>query len=100
MSEPRERRKRDWPVWFGVAMAILPVLYVLSSGPMQTVAFRGHVTQVGSAPGPIGVDLNIDPGTWWPRVYAPLLWASDKSWGEPINWYWSLFPIRETIGVP
>ena len=29
------------------------------------------------------------------KLYAPLVWASDQAWGEFLNRYWTLFPVRE-----
>jgi hypothetical protein len=89
-------RKFIWP-WIVALLIGLPVLYVVSSGPMQTVAFRAHVSYlpVLGSTSMAGVS-DIDMGRWWPSLYAPLLWVSEQSWGEPLNWYWGLFPILET----
>jgi hypothetical protein len=94
-----ERKMRVWP-WIAALLIGLPVLYVLSSGPTQTVAFRSHVSYLpvlaSSGPGSMAAVSDIDMGRWWPGVYAPLLWVSEQSWGDPLNWYWALFPISET----
>jgi hypothetical protein len=29
--------------------------------------------------------------TWWDTIYAPLVWMSQKSWGEWVGSYWDLF---------
>lgn len=79
--------------WGVAALALLPVLYVLSSGPTQTVAFRRHVTHHIDS-GRVQARAVTDMGAWWPIVYAPLIWAEDQSWGGPLVWYWKLFPIR------
>ncbi len=94
-----EERKPLWP-WIVAVLVGLPVLYVLSSGPMQTVAFRRYTAHaVGGSR--IGHSLTATKrGDWWPKVYAPLLWAADQSWGKPVKWYWRKFPIREVGKLP
>ena len=90
-----DERKHPIAPWILAAALALPFLYVLSSGPMQMLAFRSHVT-VAPAPAPAGglaATCEIDVGVWWPIVYAPLLWVSDQEWGEPLLWYWDLFPL-------
>lgn len=74
-----------------VIVIVLLVLYVLSSGPTQMIAFR-------SLPGPgRGLPASVDLGKWWPKVYAPLVWMVDErlveSWSKTLKWYWRLFPI-------
>jgi hypothetical protein len=91
-----EEQKKPGCPWMVALLVGLPLLYVLSSGPMQTVAFRCHVTH---SPDPAGsramiAESAVDPGVWWPTFYAPLWWAADQPWGEPLTWYWELFPIR------
>ncbi len=61
--------------WTAVAAIVVPVIYILSSGPMRTVAFRRHVTSSvipGRSDGARSSETTIDPGVWWPRAYAPL----------------------------
>lgn len=89
-------RRERWAKWTAVGLFALSVIYVVSSGPMQSVAFRRHTTVEIDANGKCGVSCEQDPGTWWPTAYAPLVWASEESWGEPVNWYWNLFPVPET----
>ena len=67
-------RRERWAKWTAVGLVALSVLYVLSSGPMVTVAFRDRYTStpvIGS--NAVGVTIERDPGVWWPQVYAPLL---------------------------
>jgi len=94
MSE--ERKKPVWP-WIAALLIGLPTLYVLSSGPMQTLAFRSRtVTFSVPADSLIGAAETVfDQGAWWPKIYAPLIWVVDQEWGEPIAWYWRLFPIAD-----
>src|SRR5262245_51428206 len=88
------RRFRWWAIGFAV---VLPLLYVLSSGPMLTLAWRSHLTIIPTTPdGPVEALATLDQGAWWPTVYAPLWWVSEKSWGAaPLQWYWGLFPIPD-----
>jgi hypothetical protein len=91
-----DQRKQSVVPWIIVTAVVIPLLYILSSGPMQTIAFRKH-TLHASAPGISGAvmaETIVDMGFWWPTVYAPLWWVSEQSWGEPLSWYWNLFPIR------
>ena len=85
--------------WVAAAVA-LPFMYLLSSGPMQTVAFRRHVSYITDSRGRVVAGARIDPGRWWPKVYAPLWRAADESWGRPLEWYWDLFPIRKAVEKP
>jgi hypothetical protein len=93
-------RRERWAKRTAVGLVVLSVLYVLSSGPMQCVAFRAHRTHVNEIGGPGMMIETIETGFWWPAAYAPLLWASEQPWGEVVNWYWGLFPIRVADGPP
>jgi hypothetical protein len=91
-------RRKPWAKWTAVGLVAVSVLYVVSSGPMMTVGWRSRTSYTPSPlPGSNAVMATTErgPGVWWPQVYAPLLWASDKSWGEQLYWYWELFPVRE-----
>jgi hypothetical protein len=95
------RKASVWP-WIVALLIGLPVLYLVTSGPMRTVALRKHpvpapattvsVTQRHVVEIRIG-DYEVG-GQWWSKIYRPLIWASGKPWGAPLNWYWRLFPIR------
>lgn len=88
-------RRERWAKRMLAVMAAVPVLYVLSSGPMTMLAFRSHQTLTATTPGgPVQAEMSVNIGEWWPRAYAPLMWASDQSWGEPLWWYWGLFPVQ------
>src|SRR6476659_4147226 len=90
-----DRKKFGWPSIVALLIG-LPVLYVLSSGPTRSLAFGVRVAHlsVTSSGDEIGGPVSIDRGPWWPVVYAPLQWASEQRWGEPLNHYWGMFPIR------
>lgn len=95
-------RKKWRSGWMVAAALLVPALYVLSSGPTRTLAFRRHMTTVGTSTdgsGRIGVDVSLfdDHGVWWPKVYAPLVMLSEHPWGDLLNSYWDLFPIRNQI---
>lgn len=98
MSEIRKSSLR----WIGTAFVMLLLFYVLSSGPMQTVAFRRHITSTATSSGGsgnVGIEISYfdDQGAWWPKVYAPLTRATyTPIVGDLLIEYWMLFPIRET----
>jgi hypothetical protein len=73
------------------AIVVLPVLYVLSSGPLHGVAFR-DASIVGFDPD--GIIVLYKPDDWWAKVYAPLIWASERPWGRPLRRYWNFIETR------
>ncbi len=93
-------RRERWAKWTAAALALTPVLYVVSSGPVKSVVYRRHVTHASTIlpDGTTGIIATCKQsyGNWFPLAYAPLLSASEHPWGEPVNWYWNLFPIRST----
>jgi len=76
-----EKRNQSMVQWIVAAAVALPLLYVLSSGPMQTIAFRRHTSllSVPGRPGAVIAETAVEMGIWWPRVYAPLWWVSEQS---------------------
>jgi hypothetical protein len=120
----QNRRKPFRRRWV-VAAAVLVVVYVASSGPLQFSQMRvqtatfdddGHGRwSDGSSADSLGPTLDensrpmsaedlrgaqmdiamIKRADWWPTVYAPLLWMCRHSWGTWLSNYWSLFPVRE-----
>jgi len=87
MSEQQKPHSRRW---IKLALVALPVLYLISSGPLHAVAF----------PSPELVGFNADGSAvfrdedgWWATVYSPLIWVSNEQWGKPIARYWRLFPV-------
>lgn len=91
-------RKRPLWVWAIAFILALPVLYVLSSGPMISVAGRRHVYHKKLANGRITAHTIKDPGAFWVTFYTPLVWSANQSWGEPLGWYWDQFPVRGKYG--
>lgn len=87
-----EHKKPLWP-WIAALLIGLPLLYVLSSGPMQILAFRRIEERTLLSSGTVSVIYVDHPGVWWPKVYAPVVWASQQRWGTPIFRYWMLFPV-------
>ncbi|HEY3967628.1 MAG TPA: hypothetical protein VGM05_23910 [Planctomycetaceae bacterium] len=83
-------------------MIVLPLLYVLSSGPLRTMAFHLEITNettiLSDGTEAVQCICSYDSGEWWPIAYAPLVWASDQVWGNSIEVYWHLFPIRAAHG--
>jgi hypothetical protein len=96
------RRQRS-AKWTAVGLIVLAALYVLSSGPMTTLGRWSHTTYT---PAPalgsnaVMVTTQEGPGVWWSQVYAPLLWASDQSWGDQLYSYWELFSGQEVAQPP
>ncbi len=93
-------RRERWAKWMVVALAVTPVLYVLSSGPMAMIAFRSRVTVTPSAGGAFQATSEISPGNWFPIAYFPLFLAAEQSWGDSIVEYWMLFPHQRTVVEP
>lgn len=73
-SRSSERRSK-WPavVWM---VLLLPVLYVLSAGPMNWVVITGRVSHETTM-----------------KIYAPLVWVAGSQTppGDALNWYIGLF---------
>jgi hypothetical protein len=93
----RDDRKKP-----GVAFwATVVLLYVASFGPMRMVGVHYEKPRPTVPSG--GFAISIDghtvfdevPSAWYQTLYEPLIWASWQSWGKPLFWYSSLFPIRE-----
>jgi hypothetical protein len=77
-----------------VAAIALSLIYVLSSGPTQMLAFTwDHARYEDDGDGNFELSVDVHQGPWWPTVYAPLQWMSEQSWGEWIWSYWQLFRI-------
>jgi hypothetical protein len=84
-----------------IAAIVVPLLYVLSSGPMVSLAFtqRVAIESYTDAAGGGTYDLAhiiTNRGAWWPKVYAPLLWIAGSSGYSKLRYYWGLFPVRST----
>jgi hypothetical protein len=88
MSE--DRKKPAWP-WITALLIGLPVVYILSSGPAHGVAFR-NASIIGYDAD--GTSLLSEYENWWPTVYAPLVWASERSWGKPLRRYWNFIESK------
>lgn len=91
-------RQKNWSKrtkWNIAVLVILPTLYVLTSGPMRTVAI--HRQGVYSTDGALIAETigNENSAYRWSMFYAPLTWISQIEQGKPLSWYWSLFPIRD-----
>jgi len=80
-------------LWIG-AVAVLGVLYVLSSGPALTMS--GSLRPATTAS---GVRVQVFDAGWWPQVYRPVWWAVQQPWGAPAKAYLQLFPVRR-VGPP
>lgn len=87
-------RKRPLWLWMTAIILALPFLYVLSSGPMISVVWRRHVYHETHQNGRVTARTVYDPGIFWATLYAPLVWASDHSWGDSLSLYWDQFPVR------
>ncbi|HLJ95412.1 MAG TPA: hypothetical protein VKU02_19705, partial [Gemmataceae bacterium] len=74
-------RNERFAAWTAIVMLVSPILYVLSSGPMAALAWRVHTTLTPDptlGPSAVLATSARDTGEWWPRVYAPLVWASER----------------------
>ena len=97
-------RKERWAKWTALALAMIPALYILSSGPMSMIGFESVVRHtptvlpdgktVTRASGETGIS------TWFPMAYAPLFWATEYAGGGFVFQYWMLFPHHTTFTVP
>jgi hypothetical protein len=97
-------RRERWVKGTALALAILPVLFALSSGPMSMIGFESVVrhtptvlpdgTTVMSASGETGIS------TWFPMAYAPLFWVGEYTGGDFVFQYWMLFPHHTTFVKP
>jgi hypothetical protein len=75
MDGESEAEHGTWMMYFAVAILSPPLLYALSSGPMQ-IAFKGF-------------ELPVET---YDQVYAPLVWLDANSPASgAIEWYWQLF---------
>lgn len=96
-------RRKAWKIWAAGALAFTSVVYVLSSGPMLIVGFQSEIsTAPATLPdGTVVVATSeTGPGEWFAIAYAPLIWAGEHSFGEPIYWYWELFQNTESEELP
>lgn len=93
MGENDKRAKKSKrKVWL-IAGLILPVLYVMSSGPTFSMALSAGQVKYEKVAGTDGTErlaatIEISPSPWWQVAYAPLVLASGTTWGEPIASYW------------
>lgn len=72
---------------------MLPLLYVVSSGPTMTLLWTVRYNRTVDGWGRSRVNEVHEAGTVWPRIYRPLSWASNHWWGEWLDDYWRLFPV-------
>ena len=91
-------RQKKWSKrlkWTAGVVVALPILYVLSSGPMQTLLIRRNT--IYSASGTvITQSIGLEPKVFsWSKLYRPLTRVSESELGAPLIWYWALFPLRE-----
>ncbi len=92
----RERRAK----FTAVALAVAPLLYILSSGPVAMIVFQSRVTTAQTTlpnGAPVAAATSeISFGKWFPIAYAPLFWASERAESDAIFTYWLLFPHERT----
>ncbi len=97
-------RRERWAKWAAVGLVATPVLYAISSGPMTILAFHtqvSHTTEIQpDGTSRVMSTTETDFGNWFPIAYAPMLWASEQSWGESVFSYWELFPNRRLNREP
>jgi hypothetical protein len=89
----RQRKRRRF-LRITIATIAIALLYVLSSGPTQSLAMTvGRTTYDDDGLGNVGVCFDFDYAPWYQTVYAPLIWVSQQSCGDALIWYWQWFPI-------
>jgi hypothetical protein len=97
-------RRKPWMIRAASALAISPLLYGLSSGPISIVAFHSRVMHrpvvMPDGTTPVMATSELSLGRWFPIVYAPLLLASEKAGNDWVFQYWMLFPHHETMAEP
>jgi hypothetical protein len=97
-------RRERWVKWTAVALAIVPVLYTLSSGPMSMIGFESVVRHTptvlpdGTSVMTASSETGISP--WFQMTYAPLFCASEYGGGDSVFQYWLLFPHHRTFVEP
>ena len=90
MPRPRSERRSPWPaVVLGVALLLLPVIYVASIGPAAKLSWRG-----GPSEGQWVADGFLD-------AYGPLLAVYDRVpvARPPLNWWVGIWigPQRDWV---
>jgi hypothetical protein len=76
-------------------VSVFALLYVLSSGPTQPLAYASHQQTIHDGGRDVVADFILVRGEWWQTVYAPLIWESDQPSGWWLELYWDLFPIPD-----
>lgn len=74
-----------------IAITLLAMLYVLSSGPILLMATTRDLRTTTDASGREVATAYVGVSDWWQKVYSPLVWVAEQSWGEPLSWYWGKF---------
>jgi len=97
-------RRERWSKWTALALAIVPLLYVLSSGPLSMVAFHFRVvhspTVLPDGSSVVTATSEMDVSRWFPIAYAPMFWASEQVAGDVVFSYWMLFPHQRKVTEP
>jgi hypothetical protein len=94
-------RRERWSKCVALALAVTPLLYVLSSGPISMVAFHSRVVHVPTAM-PDGSSVvtatsETELSRWFAIAYAPLFWATEQGAWDVLFSYWMLFPHQRTF---
>jgi hypothetical protein len=74
---------------------VLALLYVLSSGPTQPLAYVSHHETIQGGGRDVVFHSTEIKSQWWQTVYAPLVWESNQPCGWWLELYWDLFPIPD-----
>jgi hypothetical protein len=97
-------RRERWSKWTALGLAMAPLVYLLSSGPLSMVAFRSRVVHTPTVmpDGSTAVTATSETGVsrWFPIAYAPLFWASEQAQSDVVFSYWMLFPHSRTLAEP
>src|SRR5262245_14025043 len=73
--------------WTGFSgSAALPILYVLSSGPMQTLLIRRN-TIYSTSGAVVTQSFGLEPGAFsWSKLYRPLIRLAESELGAPLRY--------------
>lgn len=89
-------RRRSWATTIEMALVTLPVLYVLSSGPLQLFALQKSVTYLVDPDQPARPPVpktEVSWQRWFERTHYPLFqfYSSDLPGSGTLRSYWDLF---------
>lgn len=78
-----KRKSRPWGMWIAVGLMLLPVIYILSTGPVVWMSLHHYLPETGM----LGeaIDLYYVPANWL------LDWYPNSPPGKALLWYLTLW---------